>query len=57
MKINKKLLLDLAVLIFFFSGFMDFGLWFARGYEVPSWTLATMSICLGVVLYGFRRLL
>ena len=55
MKLNKKLLLDIAVLVFFFSAFMDFGLWLIRGYEVPAWTLATMSLCFGVVLYGLNH--
>jgi len=55
MKLNKKLLLDIAVLVFFFSAFMDFGLWLVNNYQVPAWTIAALSLCFGITLWGFNH--
>ena len=56
MKRLKKFL-KLAIPVFGLSAFMDYLLWFTRGYMVPSWTIATMSLSYTVLLAALYRIL
>jgi hypothetical protein len=54
-KISLKRVLDFACIGFASSVVMDAYLWVTAGYLVPSWTIATMSLGLIILLQVFKR--
>jgi len=52
-----KRFLKAAAAILIFSALMDYLLWFTIRFHVPSWTIATLSLCLAIILLAFSRFL
>ena len=52
-----KLFLKIASGILAFSALLDYLLWFTIRFHVPSWTIATLSLCLAVILLVLSRFL
>jgi len=50
-----KHFLKAAAAVLAFSALMDYLLWFTIRFHVPSWTIATLSLCLAVLLLVFSR--
>ena len=54
-KMSLNRVLDFACIGFASSVVMDAYLWVTAGYLVPSWTIATMSLGLIILLQVFKR--
>lgn len=54
-KVNLKTVINFACIGFASSVVMDAYLWVTAGYLVPSWTIATMSLGLIILLQVFKR--
>ena len=50
-----KRILDVACAILSSSVVLDTVLWFARGYMIPCWTMAAMSLGGILLLQAFKR--